>query len=592
MIRVKRPPPWTLTLCVCLVIGSATPADAYWDDVHYYLTYYVARLVGYTPPQAYRLAAADLCTDYHKVTEPTQVADPLVDPFDLLTLTDPPQVARQNPRWWFHAFRNQTDPRFRNAIGDAPGAAEADAAIAEQRLALFHHGTVIRNPGVFLHFLQDEACHKGFGSVWGHWFHPLQPLSSSAPALNAGLPLGGSVDWLDFDRDPIEFPTAKAAAVDLVRDTALWLDRFMDAVSPRQKPRKFSIEEAEEAIDALLELGPAPAPLTAADLQSYIDYRQGKVAGLTAEQIENFRKHEKGPDLQRAEQTINAALRSMGMVEYVIPKNHLAAQKQYRFGVTGTGNVWPVDDQGELSQQATDDWVLTGTLKLDLQPDGSGAQDPVEVRIKSPSTLLGQPEYDLVEPTRMNVGSSTTWQHLPIGEVTVELHRDSWLLSSTRVELKKAENETTVRVAPTFDWTGSWNVEYEPNRDGKWYSLGVMTWRKVPPKEAVAVLQKELRNPTLVCGSATSLGTAYAYFLGEFPWGGGGKMIGYACNPFSGSLTGRYGYTSALSSGGSGPGQGSILIVPSADGRSFEGSYVEDQSNQPHSRWRGTRTGP
>src|SRR5215212_1305861 len=115
---MKRSSVLTLLLGVGLLGMAPRPAAAYWDDVHYHLTYTVARLVGYTPQQAYRIAAANLSTDYHEATEPTQITATEA----VLGVPDPQPPARQNPRWWFHAFRNQTDPRFLTAIGDGPGA--------------------------------------------------------------------------------------------------------------------------------------------------------------------------------------------------------------------------------------------------------------------------------------------------------------------------------------------------------------------------------------------------------------------------------------------------------------------------------------
>ena len=58
---------------VCALL-LAPPAEAYYDDVHYSLTYYLARAVGYTPEQAHRIANADHSIDYDPDTEPVQQA--------------------------------------------------------------------------------------------------------------------------------------------------------------------------------------------------------------------------------------------------------------------------------------------------------------------------------------------------------------------------------------------------------------------------------------------------------------------------------------------------------------------------------------
>jgi len=57
-----------------LLLFWSSPAAAYYDDVHYALTYYIARRAGFTPQQALRIARANLSTDYSPPTEPVQKA--------------------------------------------------------------------------------------------------------------------------------------------------------------------------------------------------------------------------------------------------------------------------------------------------------------------------------------------------------------------------------------------------------------------------------------------------------------------------------------------------------------------------------------
>src|SRR5947207_2064631 len=61
-------------LLVCFLLASVQPAAAYYDDVHYALNYYIARVVGYTPLQAHRLASLCVMVDYAHDTEPTQIS--------------------------------------------------------------------------------------------------------------------------------------------------------------------------------------------------------------------------------------------------------------------------------------------------------------------------------------------------------------------------------------------------------------------------------------------------------------------------------------------------------------------------------------
>lgn len=62
----------TFMLCAGLVIIHQSAAWAFYDDVHYSLNYYIARVIGFAPEQAHRLAKACMSIDYAKETELTQ----------------------------------------------------------------------------------------------------------------------------------------------------------------------------------------------------------------------------------------------------------------------------------------------------------------------------------------------------------------------------------------------------------------------------------------------------------------------------------------------------------------------------------------
>jgi len=49
---------FALLVVTLVFLYPAPPAVAFYDDVHYYLNYYIARVIGFTPEQAYRLAKA------------------------------------------------------------------------------------------------------------------------------------------------------------------------------------------------------------------------------------------------------------------------------------------------------------------------------------------------------------------------------------------------------------------------------------------------------------------------------------------------------------------------------------------------------
>ena len=103
-------PRWKLRFLL-IVVGLMTvqPAAAYYDDVHYALTYYIARQIGYTPEQAYRIASATVSVDWSPETEPVQVAWRnenrylIINPLSGVWQTP----TAQEPRWRFHSFRNE-----------------------------------------------------------------------------------------------------------------------------------------------------------------------------------------------------------------------------------------------------------------------------------------------------------------------------------------------------------------------------------------------------------------------------------------------------------------------------------------------------
>src|SRR5687768_11888225 len=129
---------------LCVSAGVAVrPASAYYDDVHYALTYYICRQSGYTPLQAYRIASACSATDWDPDTEPVQpigqlkiLTDPAlgvllphtryIDPTRWLAMSEidlkillsgfkPMTANGQDPRWKFHAMRNERE--FSDVIG-------------------------------------------------------------------------------------------------------------------------------------------------------------------------------------------------------------------------------------------------------------------------------------------------------------------------------------------------------------------------------------------------------------------------------------------------------------------------------------------
>jgi len=59
----------------------------------------------------------------------------------------------------------------------------------------------------------------------------------------------------------------------------------------------------------------------------------------------------------------------------------------------------------------------------------------------------------------LNVGTSATMEHLPIGTVRIEVSRRGQRLETTRVELTAAQNAATVLLKAPFDLSGQWDED-------------------------------------------------------------------------------------------------------------------------------------
>ncbi len=425
LARAQRVLPALLVPLTLLAFPRA--ARAYWDDLHFQLTYYLARQVGYTPEQAYRLAAADLSTDYDPATEPVQ--------------HDDPTEANQTPRFRFHAFRDAfhaTGP----VIGFGPGTEQLDALVTGQRGVLFEQGVAALNPGSWLHFYQDELPHLGFGSAWGHY-----PLTAEAlqEAQANQLAIGGSVDWFSHAAEDKVYVLAEAWASDLLK--------YLERVAPEQAAKRGRVPDSATIHLVLARLraeNPAPEPLAGEEL---VDYKTFYVAhqfqalglpmpSLPPEREKKFTLHAEGPDLERSGAVVLAAMRTAGMVETSEKGSGLpcykAARRQFKFD--GVGNLVATPRAG------VDEFVLAGTLAVKVSaslssPDGR----PVDVTVKLAPTMTGEQEVALVTKAGIAPGSSVDIEHLPVGELVAEASRDGRRLARREgIRLREQRREVTV----------------------------------------------------------------------------------------------------------------------------------------------------
>ena len=144
---------WILLVCLWISASGGKPARAYEGD-HYVWTYYLARHCGYTHRQAFQIASAAYAIDWDPNTGPMPEG-----------VTQWGRIAAGMPtvhqRKWteFHAFTlNQLQ------LGPAQ-IAKNQAAERLWRLAVEQ-----RNPGPYIHFIQDVHAHSGWDDVRGHGF--------------------------------------------------------------------------------------------------------------------------------------------------------------------------------------------------------------------------------------------------------------------------------------------------------------------------------------------------------------------------------------------------------------------------------------
>jgi hypothetical protein len=411
-----------------LLFVSTPKATAYYDDVHYGLTYVVARMVGYTPQQAYRIASACVSIDYSKKTEPVQVYGAATG--NLLITPDEP------PRWRFHAFRNEG--MFPTSVGGANPAAERE--ILKQRIELYNLGFDEQNPGPYLHFYQDELPHRGYTSNGGHWFRQTLLATRIATSLiaAAGLPIGGTTDWLSYrfqasSGDPAVAQGQPDSNTALVFNTHKTLSAIMTRLSKGNiKPRPFPAAGSAEhkilvagLLAKLREVNPHPESLKLND-----DYHTAIVKVLDGmEKIdwdkydparrEMMMKHVRGPDLVKAYAAVNAALAEAGMTD-PLSKDRI---------------VYEFDNAGKLIGEK-DGYKVIGSIRIPnagLLVNARNMDGP-EILLKMPSYRAGEPE-SIIGRARWSGKPYVTFENVPVGTLYLELHAGGRVVARRGVDV-------------------------------------------------------------------------------------------------------------------------------------------------------------
>lgn len=307
---------------ISLIVMNCRGAIAYYDDTHYGVTYYLARIVGYTPEQSQRLASATVSVDYSKATEPVQGENMIVGP----------PGSAQTPRVSFHAFLDEVIyPDCQTNIEERR-AAMLD--VKKRERFLFQQAVKSRNPGVFFHFYQDEFSHSGYGSWGGHF--------ASRTANKRGLPIGSYTDWLS-SYDPAHHMKAIDATIEMLKS-------YMKSECPIQFAHLHKFDRAAD-VESLL------AALIKANPWTY-----GTPSGSVA--------LPKVPDYGAAYKVIGDALRARG-------DRSLFPGKPISYQLDRHGNI----SQALYDSSDYDPWTLWGDLDVLVSKAGEVGSATVRVMI-------------------------------------------------------------------------------------------------------------------------------------------------------------------------------------------------------------------
>ncbi len=346
----------SLLLSICLIASICAGASfAYYPEVHYALTYYLARKVGYTYEQALRLASADASIDESDLTEPCQY-------FQIAPKTGDAQT----PRVKFHAFLDERAGHYPHCLTDNAEASAAEAEIRANREVLWQLAKRDdnKNPGPFFHFLQDELPHRGYGSIGGHFACPTAVMAK-------GLPYGPYTDWLGSYTPERHYPS--------VKDTIAYLIKYLEVACPSQE--RFDPSWYREIVPLIEDLRQAN------HVGSYVNF---------------IAKYGAGTSMLKTPNTQN----SVDVVNHYFP----GAQLPY------DGIHYRFDLDGELIGDP-DTYTLFGKLKVNLKkPPGA---DSSSVKLKVVLPTLHTDKFNLVSETTTDQSSLAIDDWLPIGEEVI-----------------------------------------------------------------------------------------------------------------------------------------------------------------------------
>jgi hypothetical protein len=148
-----------------LATFGARPAPAY-EYEHYAWTYFIAVHMGFTERQAFQIASATYAVDWDDHTGPMTAGMS-----ENLTVLAAGAWTSLREKWTkFHAFTSHETVYDGRRAGKTEAEIEVEAAAfkAKAQEVLWLHALRQRNPGPYLHYVQDLAPHHGWTDLYGH----------------------------------------------------------------------------------------------------------------------------------------------------------------------------------------------------------------------------------------------------------------------------------------------------------------------------------------------------------------------------------------------------------------------------------------
>ena len=368
---------WLVGLAVGILFLGVRPARAYNDDTHFPFTYFMARACGYTPLQAYRLACACLSIDYAAETEAEQYHRII-----------PSSQDAQTPRVDFHAFMDQR--AFPDCLSDNRQMQLALNAIQQRRATFWGIAKKSGNIGHFIHFLQDETAHFGYGSWGGHY--------ASYGAYKNFKPLGSTCDFLSYG--PPERHNEMINLVIQYLTDFLNEPQFGGADKPLQKIRAAKRGgEILPLLAVLREVNPAPEPLGPADaLLVGAAWAAAGPLGSAAIAILDAWKAKRGPIMEKADPAVEKALQAWGEIPVWKGGTRVFEDEPI---------IYDFDKGGHPSGDP-DAWTLFGRLTVKL--DGSLTEAGTQIVVKAAKTRTGDADEELARRTVQSFFAAARFQ--------------------------------------------------------------------------------------------------------------------------------------------------------------------------------------